>query len=89
MPSVAKSAKRTGGNYLPVARGAEIGLERMRTLYLTVLRMRDLSYDLQDKGKAFTPAPAEWDAVMDEIRLAADAIRLGLKGRMPVGEKKS
>lgn len=77
----AKSAKTTGGNWLPVARGAEQALGRMRALYATVLRMREVSFLLLDKGQAVTPMPSEWDCLLDEIQGAAEDLRRGLKGR--------
>jgi hypothetical protein len=77
----AKSSKKTGGNWLPVARASEAALDDMRTLYKTILHMRALTYDLVDEGKAVTPAASEWDQVLDHIQGCAERLRLGLKGR--------
>lgn len=77
----ASSAKKTGGNWLPVARGAEEAREKLRTLYLSLIRMRNLSFDLQDGGKYVTPAPSEWELVMDELQDVVTCLNKGLKGR--------
>lgn len=77
----AKSAKRDGGNWLPVARAADEALQDMRELYKTILHMRALTYGMVDDGKAVTPAASEWDQVLDHIQGCADRLRLGIKGR--------
>jgi hypothetical protein len=77
----AASAKRTGGNWAPVARGAIDARDKLRTLYQTLIRVRNNSLDLQDTGKWVTPAPAEWELVMDELQDVVEALNRGLKGR--------
>jgi hypothetical protein len=77
----AKSAKRSGGNWLPVAAAADKALQDMRELYKTILHMRALTYEMVDDGKAVTPAASEWDQVLDHIQGCADRLRMGLKGR--------
>lgn len=81
----ASSAKRDGGNWLPVAQAANTALDDMRTLYKTLLHMRDLTYSLVDKespdGRYVTPAASEWDCILDDVQRVADGLRAGLKGR--------
>lgn len=77
----ASSAKRSGGNWLPVAQAAETALQDMRELYKTILHMRALTYDLVEDKMFVTPAASEWDQVLDHIQGCADRLRLGLKGR--------
>jgi hypothetical protein len=78
----AKSAKRDGGNWFPVAQAAETALQDMRELYKTILHMRALTYDLVENKMFVTPAASEWDQVLDHIQNCADRLRLGLKGRV-------
>ncbi len=78
----AASAKKSGGNWQPVAAAAVTALDDMRTLYKALLHMRALTYDLVESGAFVTPAPSEWDCVLDDVQRVADGLRRGLKGRV-------
>lgn len=69
----AKAAKRQGGNWLPLAKGAENALERMRTLHETVSEIMSHPCGYRECDG--------WKRVQQEIVDVANVLRLALKGR--------